>query len=199
MRLTCDLCIIRVWQTSGEADLVAIANNRNVWRDLHHRFPHPYTQADARSWLCLMHSTSEPTNWAIEVDGKVAGGIGVDLGEGVFACSAHFGYWLGEPYWGHGIGTVAVRAASEYALDHFRLARSGVEDGTFGPTETVTFNIRPTEFGLVGLPGRSIRVGAACRGSARSRGLSTKALRSGARAEPWAQSLRAGGSSLCAS
>ena len=70
-----------------------------------------------------MHSTSEPTNWAIEVNGKVAGGIGVDLGEGVFARSAHFGYWLGEPYWGHGIGTVAVRAASEYALDHFGLAR----------------------------------------------------------------------------
>ena len=65
----------------------------------------------------------EPTHWAIEVDGIAVGGVGVDLGEGINAKSGHFGFWLGEQYWGRGIMTTTVRAASEYALTHFGLVR----------------------------------------------------------------------------
>ncbi|MDO8927107.1 MAG: GNAT family protein [Sideroxyarcus sp.] len=123
MRIECGLCAIRDWQTSDEAALIAVANNRNVWRNLHHRFPHPYTQADAEFWFSLLAAMPEPTHWAIEVDGIAIGGVGVDLGEGIFAKSAQFGYWLGEQYWGRGIMTAAVRAASEYALNRFGLVR----------------------------------------------------------------------------
>lgn len=65
----------------------------------------------------------EPTHWAIEVNGIAVGGIGVDLGEGIYAKSGHFGYWLGEEYWGRGIMTAGVRAASECAMSHFGLVR----------------------------------------------------------------------------
>lgn len=123
MRLECNLCAIREWQPSDEAALIAVTNNRNVWRNLHHRFPHPYTQADARFWFSLLAAMPEPTHWAIEVNGVAVGGIGVDLCEGIFAKSGQFGYWLGEQYWGRGIVSEAVRAASEYALNHFDLAR----------------------------------------------------------------------------
>jgi RimJ/RimL family protein N-acetyltransferase len=33
------------------------------------------------------------------------------------------GYWLGEPYWGRGWMTRAVQAASEWALDDYKLIR----------------------------------------------------------------------------
>ena len=33
------------------------------------------------------------------------------------------GYWLGEPYWGRGIATRAVRALIDYAFAHFDLMR----------------------------------------------------------------------------
>lgn len=123
MRLDCGLCIVRDWQPSDEADLIAAADNRNVWRNLHHRFPHPFTHADAESWFAFLAAMPEPTHWAVEVDGIAVGGVGVDLGEGIHARSGHFGYWLAEPYWGRGIMTAAVRAASAYAMSHFGLVR----------------------------------------------------------------------------
>jgi RimJ/RimL family protein N-acetyltransferase len=123
MKLQCALCVIRDWQPSDEEALIAVANNRNVWRNMHHRFPYPYTRSDARFWFSLLAGMREPTHWAIEVDGVAVGGVGVDLGEGIFAKSAQFGYWLGEPYWGRGIMTEAVLAVSEYALIHFGLVR----------------------------------------------------------------------------
>jgi RimJ/RimL family protein N-acetyltransferase len=65
----------------------------------------------------------EPTHWAIEVDGQAVGGIGVIFGEGVFARSGRFGYWLGEAYWGRGIMTQAVAIVAPYVMSRFRLVR----------------------------------------------------------------------------
>lgn len=103
--------------------MIAAANSRKVWRNLHHRFPHPYTQADAARWFSLLAATPEPTHWAIEVEGVAVGGVGVDLGEGIYVKAGHLGYWLGERYWGRGIMTAAARVASQYALAHFGLVR----------------------------------------------------------------------------
>jgi len=66
---------------------------------------------------------AEPTHWAIEVDGYAAGGIGVTLGEGTYIKSAEFGYWLGEPYWGRGIMTEAVRLVVPHVMSRFDLIR----------------------------------------------------------------------------
>src|SRR5256885_10211004 len=66
---------------------------------------------------------AEPTHWAIEVDGFAAGGIGVTLGEGTYIKSAEFGYWLGEPYWGRGIMTEAVRLVVPHVMSRFDLIR----------------------------------------------------------------------------
>ena len=103
--------------------LVRFANNRNVWRNLTHRFPHPYTEVDADWWFSFLAKMPEPTSWAIEVDGLAVGGVGVTLGDGIYAKSAEFGYWLGEPYWGRGIMTEAAKAASSYAIRRFGLIR----------------------------------------------------------------------------
>ncbi len=74
-------------------------------------------------WFSSLTAMPEPTHWAIEVNCVAVGGVGVDLGEGIYAKSGHFGYWLGEKYWGRGIMTAAVRAASEYAMSHFGFVR----------------------------------------------------------------------------
>ena len=123
MRLDCASCIVRDWQRSDKASLVRHANNRNVWRNLTHRFPHPYTDDHAEAWLAMLDGMHEPTHWTIEVDAEAVGGIGCVLGEGVYQRSAQFGYWLGEGYWGRGIMTAAVKAVVPYAMERFRLVR----------------------------------------------------------------------------
>jgi [ribosomal protein S5]-alanine N-acetyltransferase len=123
VRLDCGPCIVREWTAGDKASLLRVANNRNVWRNLTHRFPHPYTEADADFWLAFVAKAGRPTHWAIEVAGEAVGGIGVDIGAGVYAQSGHFGYWLGEPYWRRGIMTAAVRATSDYVLANLAVMR----------------------------------------------------------------------------
>lgn len=123
MNLDCGLCRVRDWSAADKPALLRHANNRNVWRNLAHRFPHPYTAADADSWLGAVEKNPYPRHWAIEAEGAAVGGIGVDPGEGIYAKSAVFGYWLAETYWGRGIMTAAVRATAAHVLAHFDLVR----------------------------------------------------------------------------
>jgi len=123
MHLDCGPCVVRDWSKDDQDSLVQFANNPSVWRNMTHRFPHPYTAAEASSWFALLSEMPEPTHWAIEVDACAVGGIGVEIGEGVYEKSGHFGYWLGEPYWGRGIMTAAVRATSAHLMSRYGLVR----------------------------------------------------------------------------
>ncbi len=123
MHLDCGSCVVRDWRAADKPSLVRFADNRNVWRNLAHRFPHPYTDADADAWFSHLATRSRRTSWAIEVDGLAVGGIGADIHEGIWCRNANFGYWLGEPYWGRGIMTAAVRATASYALEQLDLMR----------------------------------------------------------------------------
>ncbi len=123
MNLDCGICRVRDWRRTDKASLVRLANNRNVWRNLAHRFPHPYTEASADAWFELLEKKHASTHWAIECEGVAAGGIGIDPGEGIYAKNAVFGYWLGEEFWGRGIMTAAVRATVDHVFVHFDLAR----------------------------------------------------------------------------
>lgn len=123
MRLTTPVCTVRDWQQSDKAALLPLANNRNVWRNLTHLFPHPYTDANADQWFARLASMSPVTHWVIEADGQLVGGIGLILGEGVHSRSAQLGYRLGEPFWGRGIATAAVQAMTAHALPTYSLCR----------------------------------------------------------------------------
>ena len=123
MRLDCGKSTVRDWRRSDKEALLRFADNRKIWRNLTHTFPHPYTAADAEAWFAFLEKSPEPSHWAIELDGMAAGGIGVSLREGIHSKTAEFGYWLGEPYWGRGIMTEVVRAVSRHAMDRYGLVR----------------------------------------------------------------------------
>ena len=63
------------------------------------------------------------------VEGAAVGGIGLDLRSDIFRRSAEIGYWLGEPFWGRGLTTEAVRAVTDYAFETFDLRR--IDAGVF--------------------------------------------------------------------
>lgn len=121
--------LLRAWRPGDETLLTLQANNRNVWINLRDRFPHPYTLADAEEWIRQSRGIRPQTQFAIVIDGAAVGGIGLERRSDVFRRSAEVGYWLGEPFWGRGIMTEAVRAVTEYAFENFDLCR--IEAGVF--------------------------------------------------------------------
>ena len=100
---TSPACRIRSWRAGDEPSLARHADNRKIWLNVRDRFPHPYTLADAESWLAKVTAAEPETQFAIEVDGEAAGGVGLFLQEDVSRFSAEIGYWLGEAYWGRGL------------------------------------------------------------------------------------------------
>jgi ribosomal-protein-alanine N-acetyltransferase len=116
-------CILRSWRQSDKADLIRNANNRRVWRNLTDMFPHPYTEADADTWLLIANAEGRSIHLAIEFNGAVVGGIGSIAGEGIAVATADFGYWLGEPHWGQGIATAAASALVAHLMAERRFAR----------------------------------------------------------------------------
>jgi len=123
MRLAFSKGIIREWCASDRPRLVKLADNKNIWRNMADRFPHPYTTADADDWFAYLASQRTPTHWAIEIDGRAAGAAGIEIQAGMYRHSATFGYWLGEPYWGRGIATAVVRALAPALFGRFDLVR----------------------------------------------------------------------------
>ena len=123
LRLHGRRCIIRPWRTSDAESLVLHANNINVAKNLRDRFPHPYTEKNARDFLKFATSLEDESNLAIEVDGAAVGAIGYLPGNDVERFSAEIGYWLGEVYWGRGIVTEALMMVTEHAFAHANLLR----------------------------------------------------------------------------
>ena len=105
------------------ASLVRHANNINIARHLRDRFPHPYTEANAREYLKYASSLEDQSNMAIEVDGEAAGAVGYVQGQDVERFSAEIGYWLGEALWGRGIVTEALSLMTEHAFGERNLLR----------------------------------------------------------------------------
>ena len=123
MELHLDGCRVRSWRPADSTSLARHADSRNVWLNVRDHFPQPYTEADAVGWLEQVRDSPPETQFAIEVDGEAAGGIGLVLQRDVERRSAEIGYWLGERHWNRGIMTRAVRAVTDYGLETFALIR----------------------------------------------------------------------------
>jgi RimJ/RimL family protein N-acetyltransferase len=129
MEITLSRCTLRPWRVGDEPSLERYANNRNVSRNLRDAFPYPYTAADAKDWIALTATRTPVQDFAVVVDGVAAGGIAVTPKDGERRRTAEIGYWLGEPFWGRGVATEAVRAMTDYAFATFDIVR--LEAGVF--------------------------------------------------------------------
>jgi RimJ/RimL family protein N-acetyltransferase len=114
---------VRPYVAEDAAALARHANNRAVWITLRDRFPHPYTMEDALSFLRIATTQQPPCDFAIATADEVIGGIGLQRQSDVHRLTAEIGYWLGEPYWGRGIASRAVRAVTDWAFATTSLER----------------------------------------------------------------------------
>jgi [ribosomal protein S5]-alanine N-acetyltransferase len=123
MELNCGRWKVRSWRPEDRPSIVRHGNNRKIWLYLRDRFPHPYTEPKAEAWIRTALSGNPETQFAIEVSGEAAGGIGFTLGTDVERYSAEVGYWLGEVFWGQGICTAVLRTTTRYAMEVYPLNR----------------------------------------------------------------------------
>lgn len=123
MEIDCANCKVRSWHLEDVESLVKHANNRKIWLNLRDQFPHPYTQTDAENWIQTALTARPEANFAIDVGGKAVGGIGFRLQTDIERFSAEVGYWLAEEFWGRGICTAALKAATQDAIETYNLNR----------------------------------------------------------------------------
>lgn len=123
MMIKCDKCILRKWKPSDLENLVKNANNYNVASTLRDAFPYPYTVEDGKEWIEFAENENWGYNFAITIDDKAVGGIGLIVGKDIERKSSEVGYWLGEDHWGKGIASSALEGIVKFAFDELKLER----------------------------------------------------------------------------
>ncbi|HEX5044958.1 MAG TPA: GNAT family N-acetyltransferase [Candidatus Polarisedimenticolaceae bacterium] len=123
MRLLFPGGVLRSFRHEDALEMARHADNPNVWVQLRDAFPHPYRLEDARRFLEAHVGAVPETVLAIEVHGGFAGSVGLKLGMDVERVSAEIGYWVAEPFWGRGIATGALVAATDWAFGEWPLTR----------------------------------------------------------------------------
>ncbi|MDR2904257.1 MAG: GNAT family N-acetyltransferase [Clostridiales bacterium] len=116
---------LRKWRADDADNILKYADNKKIADNLRNVFPHPYTKTDAEDYinLCLDADESKNLFFAIEADGTFAGSIGLFVKDDVYCKSAETGYWLGEPFWGKGIMTEALKQLCTIGFETFDITR----------------------------------------------------------------------------
>lgn len=118
-------CCIREWRLDDKYDLAKIINNRNILNNLRDGIPYPYTEKDAEDYIrsVLSADKTKAFSFAITLEDKVIGSIGIFRGNNIHYRTAEMGYYVGEAYWGKGYATSAVRQACRYVFEHTDIIR----------------------------------------------------------------------------
>jgi ribosomal-protein-alanine N-acetyltransferase len=114
---------LREWKKTDVKELARIANNKKIWDNVRDRLPYPYTESNAKEWLEFVRKQDLVTTFCVEVDGHVAGSIGLVLKDDVYRKTVEIGYFIGEEFWGKGVATEAVRLLIDYIQKQFDVVR----------------------------------------------------------------------------
>lgn len=102
---------LRVPRLEDAAALARLANDRRIAENTA-RIPHPYSQADAETFIGSANSQGD-AHFLVALDTTVIGVCGIAMRE---RPTPELGYWLGLTHWGNGFATEAVRAVIDYAF-----------------------------------------------------------------------------------
>ena len=118
-------CKIRKWKLSDAENLAAVISNKKIQDNLRDGLPYPYTKQDGVDFISDMLSADENETFAfaITLDNKAIGSIGVFRQSNIHRQTAEMGYYIAEEYWGKGIMTDAVRQICEYVFSKSNIIR----------------------------------------------------------------------------
>ncbi|GAA0793197.1 GNAT family N-acetyltransferase [Faecalicatena orotica] len=118
-------CIIREWDIKDKYKLAEMLNNKNIQNNLRDGLPYPYTADDAEEYIVSMLSADKTKTFAfaITLNDIAIGSIGVFRCGNIHSRTAEMGYYVGEPYWGNGFATNAVKQICKYIFDNTDIIR----------------------------------------------------------------------------
>ncbi len=93
--------VIRKWRLEDAENLAELLNNKNIQNNLRDGLPYPYTVKDAEEYITAMLDADKEKTFAfaVTVDDKAVGSIGVFRCDNIHSRTAEMGYYIGEPYW----------------------------------------------------------------------------------------------------
>lgn len=111
--LVTERLVMRAPRDSDIPALVLLADNRHVAQMLA-RMPHPYGEAEARSFLAMANARQSGAAYALTLagTGTFVGCAGLNVTDR----GLELGYWIGEPYWRRGYATEAAHALVDLAF-----------------------------------------------------------------------------------
>ena len=118
-------CKIRKWKLTDAKDIAVALSNKNVQDNLRDGLPYPYSEQDGIDYISSMLSANkdETFAFAITLDDKAIGSIGVFRQQNIHRQTAEMGYYIAEEYWGNGIMTDAVKQICEYVFENSDILR----------------------------------------------------------------------------
>ena len=114
---------LRPWSMNDVNSLAAYANNYDIAKFMTDQFPHPYTKENAEIFIAFVTKDDPVHIFCIDVEGEAVGGIGIILQTGIHQKNAELGYWLGQPFWGRGIVTNAVKKMIVFTFENYDINR----------------------------------------------------------------------------
>lgn len=118
-------CEIRKWKLTDAKELAVAISNQKIQDNLRDGLPYPYTENDAEEYISAMLEADENDTFAfaVTVDGKVVGSIGIFRQGNIHRRTAELGYYIAEEYWGRGIMTNAVKQICKYVFEKSDIIR----------------------------------------------------------------------------
>ncbi|MBA2612620.1 MAG: GNAT family N-acetyltransferase [Bacteroidetes bacterium] len=114
---------LRPWTIDDLESLIKNGNNKEIAKNMTNKFPHPYTEENGRSFIEFATTSTSSCVFAIDVNEKAVGGIGLHLQDDIHCRNAELGYWLGEAFWGKGIITKAITQMVDHGFKSFEIDR----------------------------------------------------------------------------
>ena len=114
---------LRPWTMNDLDSLVQNANNWKIAKFMTDQFPSPYTLEDGKSFIEFASKENPIHIFAIDINEQAVGAIGIHPQSDIHKKSAELGYWLAEPFWGHGIISRAVKDMVDFAFKTYDINR----------------------------------------------------------------------------
>ena len=119
------VCKIRKWRPSDAAELAKVLSDKEILDNLRDGLPYPYTEQDGAAFISAMLAADERETFAfaVTVQDKAVGSIGVFRQGNVHRRTAELGYYIAKEYRGKGMMTEAVRQVCTYVFDNSDILR----------------------------------------------------------------------------